>query len=308
MLRQPTPQCSNNIGANLTDGMYQGVYGSSKKHDSDLDQVIKRAFQSGVDKIIITAGTHNETIQALELCLQYENLYTTCGYHPTRCSEFNESNENEILNQVIELCQKNSEKIVAIGEFGLDYERTQFCDIEQQKRYFEFQLKHLISLNKPLFLHNRAASKDLYDILYKYRDQITKGGVIHSFDGTLDEALQFIQIGYFIGLNGCSMKTQTNLDVIKQLPLDKILVETDAPWCGIKPSHTSHSHIKTQFTSEMVKKEKWTSGKMVKDRNEPCTIIQICEVIHSIRDNQESFEELCEKIYFNTKQLFFSDQ
>jgi len=63
-----------------------------------------------------------------------DNLYTTCGYHPTRCNEFNESNENEILNEIIELCRKNSKQIVAIGEFGLDYERTQFCDIEQQKR------------------------------------------------------------------------------------------------------------------------------------------------------------------------------
>ncbi|UJR36162.1 hypothetical protein I4U23_028896 [Adineta vaga] len=296
------------IGANLTDSMYQGIYGNSKKHEPDLDQVINRAFQAGLDKIIITAGTHHETVQALELCTNHENLYTTCGYHPTRCNEFNDSNENEILHQMKELIEKNSEKIVAIGEFGLDYERTQFCDIDQQKRYFEFQLKHLIVLNKPLFLHNRAASKDLYDILYKYRDQITAGGVIHSFDGTLDEALQFIQLGYFIGINGCSMKTQTNLDVIKQLPLENILVETDAPWCGIKQSHASNSHVKTQLTTEMVKKEKWIAGKMIKDRNEPCTIIQICEVIHSIRGKQESFDELCEKIYLNTKRLFFSAQ
>jgi Tat protein secretion system quality control protein TatD with DNase activity len=63
-----------------------------------------------------------------------ENLYTTCGYHPTRCTELTESNENEIINQMIDLCRKNSKKIVAIGEFGLDYERTQFCDIEKQKR------------------------------------------------------------------------------------------------------------------------------------------------------------------------------
>lgn len=110
--------------------------------------------------------------------------------------------------------------------------------------YFEFQLQQFAGLNKPLFLHNRAASKDLYEILAKYREQITAGGVvslrsvlkraktirllaqIHSFDGTLDEALQFIQLGFFIGLNGCSMKTQANLDVIRQLPLEKILVET----------------------------------------------------------------------------------
>lgn len=288
--------------------MYQGIYGSSKKHSPDLDQVIKRAFQSGLEKIIITAGTHHETIQALELCERYDNLYTTCGYHPTRCNELNSTNEDEVREKMLELCRKNSKKIVAIGEFGLDYERTQFCDVEQQKRYFEFQLKHLLCLNKPLFLHNRMSSQDLGDILSKYRDENIKGGVIHSFDGTIDEARRFIELGYFIGLNGCSMKTQANLDVIKQLPLDKILVETDAPWCGIKASHASFSHVKTQFTSDLVKKEKWSEGKMIKDRNEPCTIIQICEVLHSIRENQETFDELCETIYRNTERLFFSEQ
>lgn len=63
-----------------------------------------------------------------------ENLYTTCGYHPTRCNEFNASNEKEMIDQMVELCRMNAKKIVAIGEFGLDYERTQFCEIEQQKR------------------------------------------------------------------------------------------------------------------------------------------------------------------------------
>jgi len=80
------------------------------KFHKDLDQVIKRAFQSGLEKIIVTAGTHHETIQALELCSKYDNLYTTCGYHPTRCNEFNESNENDILHQMMDLYEKNSKK------------------------------------------------------------------------------------------------------------------------------------------------------------------------------------------------------
>lgn len=107
-----------------------------------------------------------------------DNLYTTCGYHPTRCNELNLTNEDEVREKMLELCRKNSKKIVAIGEFGLDYERTQFCDVEQQKRYFEFQLKHLLCLNKPLFLHNRMSSQDLADILSKYRDENIKGGVV----------------------------------------------------------------------------------------------------------------------------------
>jgi len=112
-----------------------------------------------------------------------------------------------------------------------------------------------------LFLHNRAASNDLYDILVKYRDQIKAGGVIHSFDGTLEEARQFISLGYFIGLNGCSMKTQSNLDVIKQLPLENILVETDAPWCGIKTSHASNRFVRTSMASDMVKKREMGTRK-----------------------------------------------
>jgi TatD DNase family protein len=107
----------------------------------------------------------------------------------------------------------------------------------------------------------------------------------------LPEAQRFIDLGYFIGLNGCSMKTVDNLDVIRQLPLEKIVVETgeidashqireqrcnrcsDAPWCGIKSSHASHQHVKTSHNLTTVKKEKWSAGKMVKDRNEPCTIV-----------------------------------
>lgn len=63
-----------------------------------------------------------------------ENVYTTCGYHPTRCNEFTEENADQLIRTMIDLCQNHSKKIVAVGEFGLDYERTQFCDIEQQKR------------------------------------------------------------------------------------------------------------------------------------------------------------------------------
>ena len=69
----------------------------------------------------------------IETCF-VENLFTTCGYHPTRCNEFTETNADELIRTMVDLCRIHSKKIVAIGEFGLDYERTQFCDIEQQKR------------------------------------------------------------------------------------------------------------------------------------------------------------------------------
>ena len=134
---------------------------------ADLDQVISRAFQSGVEKVFFisdflqrissscsdychgwyTSRNYSSirimfkiwfdrpSIVFTSLTRDFlENLYTTSGYHPTRCNEFNESNEKEVIDQMIELCRMNPSKIVAIGEFGLDYERTQFCEIEQQKR------------------------------------------------------------------------------------------------------------------------------------------------------------------------------
>ncbi|CAF0936259.1 unnamed protein product, partial [Didymodactylos carnosus] len=143
---------------------------------ADLDQVIQRSFQNGLDKIIATSGTYAETLQSLELCSKYDNLYTTCGYHPTRCQEFAQNDENVLIEKMVDLLK--NDKVIAIGELGLDYERQQFCSIDIQKRYFEFQLKNLTSNSmnrKPLFLHNRSSTQDLYEILNRYRENIVGG-------------------------------------------------------------------------------------------------------------------------------------
>lgn len=125
----------------------------------------------------------------------------------------------------------------------------------------------------PLFLHCREAHEDLMIILERNREKIFPyGGVVHSFDGTAEEAQNIIDFGLYIGLNGCSMKTEKNLEVIKNIPNDRILLETDAPWCGIRPSHASSKYVKTTF-SAVKKKEKWTSEQLVDGRSEPCQIV-----------------------------------
>ena len=98
---------------------------------------------------------------------------------------------------------------------------------------------------------------------------------MHSFDGSLKEAGAFIDLGYYIGLNGCSLKTQDNLEVVRDLPVDKILLETDAPWCEIRPTHASSKYINSEPFKDypVVKKpEKFKDGCLVKSRNEPCFI------------------------------------
>jgi len=103
-------------------------------------------------------------------------------------------------------------------------------------------------------------------------------------------------------LNGCSLKTEENLKVVKEIPNNKILLETDCPWCGIRPSHAGSKLVKTQFPT-VKKKEKWAIDTLIDGRNEPCQIKQVLEVISGIKD--ESIQKLAEIYYQNTIDLFF---
>jgi TatD DNase family protein len=258
--------------------------------------------------------------------IDLDRLFATVGCHPTRCNEFEESASGPegYLQDLLSLIKSNKSKVVAIGECGLDYERLNFCDMETQKkyilgnfsyvivestkiklffyRYFELQIGIIEQTRLPLFLHCRGAANDMIDILRKHADQLSDtGGVIHSFDGTWDEAKSLLDLGYYIGINGwwavvftttfyvtlsfcltksvifcSSLKTDDNLEVLRQLPLDKLLIETDAPWCEIRPSHASSKYFtpNTDFNQYPVAKkpDKWKLGYVVKSRNEPCFI------------------------------------
>lgn len=204
--------------------MYQGIYNGSRKHQADLQSVIERAVNRGVCHMIITGGSLDESKKALELAQKSPHLFSTVGCHPTRALEF-EENELEYLEQLIQLALGNKDKVVAVGEFGLDYDRLHFCPKNVQKKYFELQMKLAERANLPLFLHSRAAGDDLSEILKRHRDTFNKG-VVHSFTGTWDEAEHLLNMGLYIGINGCSLKTPQNLDVVAKLPLERIMLET----------------------------------------------------------------------------------
>ncbi|CAH1163608.1 unnamed protein product [Phaedon cochleariae] len=294
------------IGANLTDAMYTGVYNGSMKHESDIQEVLKRSWDAGLCKIILTGGNVQESKKALELAQNEDRLYCTVGCHPTRCGEFEENGESPAgyLEQLKNLISVGKNKVVALGECGLDYDRLKFCSKDVQKRYFELQLTMCETVNLPLFLHCRNAADDLYEILVKYPKL---RGVVHSFDGSVVEAKRFIDLGLFIGLNGCSLKTKDNLRTVETLPSDRIILETDCPWCEIKPSHAGYCFISEENRSiPSVKKEKWTPNNMVKGRNEPNNIRQVLDIVAGVRNEDTSI--LCEKIYQNTLSLFFPNE
>lgn len=194
------------------------------------------------------------------------------GTHPTRCGEFLVS--DDYFDRLTQQIEDHKDKVVAIGEIGLDYDRIHFCEPDIQKKYFEKQLELAEKFDLPLFLHCRAAHDDFTKILENNKSKIKRGGVVHTFDGTLEQAKKFIALGFHIGLNGCSLKTEANLEVVKALPNDKIMIETDAPWCEIRPTHASSKHVLTKFESVKRKdKKKWQRDTLVQGRNEPVTIV-----------------------------------
>jgi TatD DNase family protein len=300
------------IGANLLDLKYQGTYYGKPRHNPDLDSVLNRAWQNNLDRILLTAGTLEESKRSLELSRTDDRLFSTAGVHPTRCSSElgeHEDSWDTYWNQLREIIKEGIDegKIIAMGEMGLDYDRLEFCDAATQRKGFIAQLKIAKEVNLPLFLHNRNVGNDLLEILKEHYftdveggESNRAGGVVHSFDDTIDLALKFIDLGLYIGLNGCSLKTPENLAVVKELPLDKILLETDCPWCDIRPSHAGGDFIKTKFPTKQEKK--YEDGCCVKGRYEPCHIIQVAEVIAGVKEI--SVQDVADATRKNAYKLF----
>ncbi|CAG9804555.1 unnamed protein product [Chironomus riparius] len=295
---------SINIGANLTDEVFDGRYNGTRKHDSDRQQVLDKAWNIGVEKIILTVGSILECAPAFKIVDNDDRLFCTVGCHPTRCGEF--LLDLEYFNKLDQHIEENKSKVVAIGEIGLDYDRLHFCEPDIQKKYFEKQLELADKYDLPLFLHCRNAHDDFISIIERNKSKIRRGGVVHTYDGSLEHAKILISMGFYIGLNGCSLKSEANLEVVKELPNDKIMLETDSPWCEIRQSHASSKFIKTKFeTVKKQNKQKWQKDVLVVGRNEPCTIVQVLEVIAGVKG--EDAEKLSEIFYNNTMKVFFSD-
>lgn len=288
------------IGANLTDPIFRGMYHGKKQHADDYEHMLQRAFAQGVDRIIITGSNLEESKEALALAQHHPGLYCTIGCHPTR-SQSLEHGGQKYYDELLHLATENKGKVVAIGECGLDYDRLHFSPADVQRRQFERQLSLASTTNLPLFLHSRNATDDFVEIVRRNNHHLSAGGVIHSFTDDAKSLDDFLSLGFSIGINGCSLKTAENLENLKRIPIDRLMIETDAPWCEIKPTHASFPLISTSITAK--KKEKFESGVMVKGRNEPAAIVQVLEVVSTVRGQE--IHELAEHIYANTMRMFF---
>ncbi|ODV89608.1 hypothetical protein CANCADRAFT_4227 [Tortispora caseinolytica NRRL Y-17796] len=296
------------IAVNLTDPMFSGLYYGKAVHSPDLPAVLQRARDSGVVNMLITGSNLTESRIAKDIA-ESNNLGFTVGVHPC-CSADIVKEEGYVDDlqyiQQISLLAKSSPAVRAYGEMGLDYDRFHYADQETQIRIFKMQIDIAVQLQLPLFLHCRAAFADFKSILFPRLPDLPSSGVVHSFTGTKDEMKEIIDHGLYIGINGCSLKTEENLEVVTDLPLDRLMLETDAPWCEIRPSHASAKYISSS-TFPSVKKEKYKLeiDKSVKGRCEPFSIHQVAEVIANVK--QVPLATVTEAAFLNSAKMFFPE-
>lgn len=293
------------IAVNFTDGMFKGIYNGKQCHVSDIAAVLSRAWSAGVDRIIVTGGSFEESKEALAIAETDGRLFCTVGVHPTRCKEFEENGDPEKHFQaLLSLAKEGIEKgkVVAIGECGLDYDRLHFCPAEIQKKYFEKQFELAYMTKLPMFLHMRAAAGDFCEIVERHKDRFSVG-VTHSFTGSAEDRDMLLSFSnMYIGVNGCSLKTTDNLDVVRGIPVERMMIETDSPYCEIKNTHAGINFVKSVWPSK--KKEKYDQECTVKGRNEPCLVRQVLEVVAGCKGILD-LDQLSSTLYHNTCRVFF---
>ena len=191
----------------------------------DIDEVVKNAIDNGVLKIIINGYNMQSNREVLELVKKYDIVYGALGIQQEELYDYNDDSLKFIEEHI------NDEKIIAVGEIGLDYHYD--TDKKLQKELFKRQLEIAYKYNKPVIIHSRDCIQETYNILKESKVK----GTMHCYSGSKEMALEFIKIGFLIGIGGVStFKNAKNIvDVIKYIPLEYIILETDSPYLTPEP-------------------------------------------------------------------------
>lgn len=197
-----------------------------KEYYPNLDNTFKELKENNIDAVIVNGCDKTSNIEVLEIIKKYDIAYGAIGFHPT---ELTNVKEDDLKWLEINL---QKDKIVAIGEIGLDY-HYENTDKEKQKYFFRRQLSLAQKYNKPVIIHSRDAIQDTYNIL----SSVKVKGVLHCYSGSLEMAKEFTKIGYFLGIGGIiTFKNAKNIiEVIKNIDSKYILLETDSPYLAPEP-------------------------------------------------------------------------
>lgn len=203
-----------------------GVNLSNKAFARDRDDVVERAINAGVSQLILTGTDMAESRQVLELSHQYsDHCFCTAGVHPHDAKEVKPENLNELRALLKE------DKVVAVGETGLDFNRD-FSPRPVQEKVFEQQLELAVETGLPLFCHERDASERFAEIVKSCRDQISKL-VVHCFTADKKALYRFLDLDLHIGITGwvCDERRGTHLHpLLKDIPANRLMIETDSPY------------------------------------------------------------------------------
>lgn len=198
----------------------------SSEFYSDIPEVILEDEKAGMSQIIASFCEIDTVNDVCTFVDNYNIVYATIGFHPDQASRYT---DNDLLN-LKELCLKYK-KIVGIGEIGLDYHYGKE-NRDEQIILFKKQLDLASELNLPVVIHSRDATKDTVDILKEY----SLNGVIHCFSGSLEIAKEYIKMGFLLGIGGVVTFKNSKLPlVVKEIPLESIVLETDSPYLTPTP-------------------------------------------------------------------------
>ena len=215
------------IGLNLT----------SPQFAKDRDEVVARAFTSGVKGLLLTGTSLHESAQAQRLASRYENCWSTAGGHPHDSSQWSHESAESLY------ALARTPEVVAIGECGLDFNRN-FSTPEEQEKAFTAQLALAAELGMPVFMHCRDAHARFLTLLDPWLDKLP-GAVLHCFTGSHQEALECLDRGLYLGITGwvCDERRGLGLrELLPAIPASRLLLETDAPYLlprDLKPKPAS---------------------------------------------------------------------
>jgi len=204
-----------------------------KRYKDDRDEVIKAAYASGVEFILNSGASYSSSVMAVELSKKYDFVYAGVGVHP----HYADSLTDEILEKMIQLC--SNKKVVAFGEIGLDFFRN-LSPKSVQIHWFERQLWAAKAVKLPVIIHSRDSDQAVFDTLKKANmpDYGNGKGVVHCYSGSTEMALEYVKMGYFIGIGGVITFSNARklVEAVEKIPLEKLLIETDCPYLSPEPN------------------------------------------------------------------------
>ncbi len=235
---------------------------NAEQFDEDRDELLVKLNEGGVSHIINIGCDIPTSKESIELAKKYDFIYATVGFHPHDAK----SATGDYIAQLEEMAKY--EKVVAIGEIGLDYYYDS-SPRDIQKKVFEEQLQLAEKLNLPVSIHSREATEDTLELLQKYKPK----GVVHCYTGSAETAKILLDIGLHIGFTGVVTFKNANkiLKVIDMMPLDRILLETDCPYMAPEPFRGKRS------TSDMI----LHTATVIADRK----VIPVDELIKIAKEN-----------------------